>query len=108
MIRGTEAEYQSDAGSTKDTPYLTLTGNLWGVFVNICEKIDHFIAAPHCSQWEYKDWNWIAMEIISTLLAIGDVDPKWKLMNNPQILEFRWCVSAAVTSINGKIHREIS
>ena len=53
MIRRTEAEYQSDAGSTKDTPYLTLTGNLWGVFVNICEKIDHFIAAPHCSQWEY-------------------------------------------------------
>ena len=25
------AEYQSDAGSTKDIPYLTLMGKLWGV-----------------------------------------------------------------------------
>ena len=30
------AEYQSDAGSTKCTPYLTLTGELWGVF---CEYL---------------------------------------------------------------------
>ena len=29
---GTEAEYQWYAGSTKDTPYLALTGELWGVF----------------------------------------------------------------------------
>ena len=32
MITGTEAEYQSDAGSTNDTPYLALTGTLWDVF----------------------------------------------------------------------------
>ena len=32
MIAGTQGEYQSDAGSTKDTPYLSLTGKLWGVF----------------------------------------------------------------------------
>ena len=31
VITGTKAEYQSDAGSTKDTPYLALTGELWGV-----------------------------------------------------------------------------
>ena len=36
MITGTGAEYQSDAGSTKDTPYLALTGELWGVF---CEYL---------------------------------------------------------------------
>ena len=36
MITRTEAEYQSEAGSTKDTPYLTLTGELWGVF---CEYL---------------------------------------------------------------------
>ena len=30
------AEYLSDAGSTKDTPYLALTGELWGVF---CEYL---------------------------------------------------------------------
>ena len=33
---GTEAEYQSDAGPTKDTPYLALTGELWDVF---CEYL---------------------------------------------------------------------
>ena len=32
MIAGTQVEYQSDAGSTKDTPYLTLTGEVWDVF----------------------------------------------------------------------------
>ena len=32
MNTGTQAEYQSDSGSTKDTPYLALTGELWGVF----------------------------------------------------------------------------
>ena len=32
MITGIEAEYQSDAGSTNDIPYLTLKGELWGVF----------------------------------------------------------------------------
>ena len=28
----TEAEVKSDVEPTKDTPYLTLTGELWGVF----------------------------------------------------------------------------
>ena len=32
MIAGTQEDYQSDTGSTKDTPYLALTGELWGVF----------------------------------------------------------------------------
>ena len=32
MITGIEAEYQSDSGSTKDTPYLALTGELSGSF----------------------------------------------------------------------------
>ena len=32
MIAETQTEHQSDAGSTKDTPYLALTGELWGVF----------------------------------------------------------------------------
>ena len=32
MIAGTRAEYASDAGSTKDAPYLALTGEVWGVF----------------------------------------------------------------------------
>ena len=32
MITGTEADYRSDAGSKEDTPYLTLTSELWDVF----------------------------------------------------------------------------
>ena len=36
MIIGTEAEYQSDAKFIKDTLYLALTGELWGVF---CEYL---------------------------------------------------------------------
>ena len=40
MVTVTEAKYQSNAGSTKDIPYLALMGKLWGFFVNICEKID--------------------------------------------------------------------
>ena len=49
MIDGTQAEYQSDAGSTKDTPYLALTGELWGVFCKyFFYKIDRIITALHC------------------------------------------------------------
>ena len=36
MIIEIEAEYQSDAGTTKYTPYLALTGELWGV---LCEYL---------------------------------------------------------------------
>ena len=32
IIAGTEAEYQSDSGSTKNIPYLAPTGEIWGVF----------------------------------------------------------------------------
>ena len=36
MIIEIEAEHQSDAGTTKHTPYLALMGELWGVF---CEYL---------------------------------------------------------------------
>ena len=32
MIAETQPEYESHAGSTKNTPYLALTGEIWGVF----------------------------------------------------------------------------
>ena len=32
MIAGTQADYKSDAVSTKDAQYIALTGELWGVF----------------------------------------------------------------------------
>ena len=38
MNSRTQAEYQSDVGSTKDTPYLALTGELRDVFVNTIRK----------------------------------------------------------------------
>ena len=31
-LQGSATEYQSEAEPTKDTPYLTLTGELWCVF----------------------------------------------------------------------------
>ena len=34
---------------TKDIPYLALTGELWISFVNIFDKTDRAITAPHCS-----------------------------------------------------------
>ena len=47
MIVGIEAEYQSDAESTKDTPYLALTGELWGVFCEyLWENWPHYILIP--------------------------------------------------------------
>ena len=48
MITGTEAEYQSGAASTKDTPYLAQRAGYEVSFENICEKIDCIITAPHC------------------------------------------------------------
>ena len=45
MITGTEAEYQSDAGSTK-TPHSS-PGRVTSV-VDICEKIDHISMALYC------------------------------------------------------------
>ena len=49
VITETEAEYRLDAVSPKETPY--------GVsFVNIYEKIDRVITAPHC--------NWLFLVII--------------------------------------------
>ena len=41
--------YKSDVGSTEDTPYLAPMGELGVSFVNICEKIDLVITAPHCT-----------------------------------------------------------
>ena len=39
MIEGTEAEYPSDAESTKDTPYVALTGEPWAIFCKyFCEN----------------------------------------------------------------------
>ena len=52
MIAGTQAEYQSDAEYTKDTPYLALMGELWDVFCEyFVKKIDRIITAPHCTRF---------------------------------------------------------
>ena len=42
------AEYKSEIGSTKDTHYLALTGELWRFFARMLDKIDRIITAPHC------------------------------------------------------------
>ena len=46
MITGTEAEYQSAAGSKKDTSYLVLMGELWVVFLEITEFESHALVLP--------------------------------------------------------------
>ena len=63
MIAGIQAEYPSDAESTKDTQYFILMGKMY--FLNIFDKIDCIITAPYCSEmfflyqetfgsWDYK------------------------------------------------------
>ena len=48
----TMAEHKLNIRLTKDTPCLTLTGELWGVFCEDLEdfvkKIDRVLMAPHC------------------------------------------------------------
>ena len=48
MITGIRTEYEPDAGSTKDTPYLALTGELWSFFREYFENIVRVITAPYC------------------------------------------------------------
>ena len=45
----TEEEYKFKFELTEGTPYLTLMGKLWHVFVRILEKINQAIMAMHCS-----------------------------------------------------------
>ena len=81
MIAGTEAEYQSDAGSTKYTPYLALMGELWGVF---CEylwenwpryngtalyQLQLSQTLPMYTWWHHH------MESLSTLLTLCEGNP---------------------------------
>ena len=42
-----EAEHQSDAGSTKDTPYLAQRTSYGVSFVHVCKKSDSAITAPY-------------------------------------------------------------
>ena len=45
----TAAERKSDFKFTTDTPYFTLTGELWGVYWGeIVEEIDRVVTAPYC------------------------------------------------------------
>ena len=48
VLKGTEAEYQSDAGSTKDTPYLNLMGDLRGVLWIIAMKLTCYNGTALC------------------------------------------------------------
>ena len=43
-----EAEYKLGIKYTKDKPYFSLTGELWGVFRDNFEENDSVITAPYC------------------------------------------------------------
>ena len=45
----TATERESDFELTTDTPYLALTGKLWGVSCEHFEEIDRVITALHCN-----------------------------------------------------------
>ena len=56
----TVAVYRSDFEPSKDTPYLALRGELWGVYREYFgRKFDFFITALHCTSfpgWEQPAW----------------------------------------------------
>ena len=54
----TATECKSEFELTTDTPYLTLTGQLWGVYVEYFEEIDHVITALHCIE---MSWPFLSM-----------------------------------------------
>ena len=45
----TEAEYKLERQITNHTPYLAITGELWGVFCEDSVKIERVITTPHCN-----------------------------------------------------------
>ena len=47
----TMAERKSNIRLTKDTPYLALMGELWGVFCEDFEKIDRVITGNATDSW---------------------------------------------------------
>ena len=58
MIIEIVAEYQSDAGTTKDTPYLALTGELWGVFCEyLWENQPRYNGTALYFCWEEQYWD---------------------------------------------------
>ena len=64
----TKAENQSDAGLTKDIPYLTCGGSDGNIF----EKIDHLITALHCN---WPDWGYYDMYMFCSLLIPCERNP---------------------------------
>ena len=44
----TAAEHKADFKFTKDPPYIALEGELWGVYYDNLEAIDHVITASPC------------------------------------------------------------
>ena len=79
IITGTEIEYQSDTGSTKDTLYLTLTGELWGVF---CEYLSE----------NWSRYNGTTLYMSSSTMT-HQVCNSALYIHKPVI----WCVSQTVT-----------
>ena len=50
----TAAELQSTFKFTTDTPYVALTGKLWGVYCEDVGETDRVITAPHCTSKLYE------------------------------------------------------
>ena len=92
MIAGTRGEYQPDARSTKDTPSLALTGELWDAFgeyfflenwpryddtalyvTPVTRERLEYTSTPHWQTFLHHTWNYVTYR--HTLLNISlDVD----------------------------------
>ena len=77
MITGTEAEYQSDAGYTKDTPYLEKRASSGVNFVTICENIYRVIAAPHYMHDQALPTKMMSLSVYTRLCMSLIVCNRW-------------------------------
>ena len=74
-------QYQSDAGSTKDTPYLSLTGELWGVFYEYSWE-----NCPHCNSTTLYYYRMCIIICLRTVYKILSV--LWDLASEIQICKW--------------------
>ena len=64
---GTEVVYKSEFESTKDTPYLALTGELWGVY---CEEFEENWPCYNSAAL-YSTLRWIASLVYMAYAAVA-------------------------------------
>ena len=74
------AESESYIRITIHTPYLALTGELWGVYCEVLGEIDRVITAPHCISYtlshKFGGWFSVIAKADRRINAIDNNDPQ--------------------------------